>query len=156
MAMAMTLKQFLAQQHVDYELLAHEYTGSSMETAEAAHVPGEQLAKPVILEDETGYLMAVIPATHWLEIGVLSHQLERRLGLATESEISTLFDDCDIGAIPPLGQAWGMDVIIDDSLQKCDDIYFEAGDHTELVHMRGKDFEKLLAEKAHGTFSHHR
>lgn len=156
MAMAMKLKHYLDRKHVDYELLAHEYTGSSMETAEAAHVPGEQLAKSVILEDESGYLMAVIPASHWLEIGVLSHQLERRLGLATEAEISKLFDDCDIGAVPPLGQAWGIKVVMDDCLKSCDDIYFEAGDHTEVVHMRGKDFRKLLANQTHGVFSHHR
>jgi Ala-tRNA(Pro) deacylase len=99
--------------------------------------------------------MAVIPATHHVELGLLGRQLNRQLGLATETELSQLFRDCNVGAIPPIGQAYGVDVIMEDSLSDCADIYFEAGDHTELIHMRGTDFLKLMSAASHGHFSHH-
>ena len=155
MGIAITLKDFLDQEGVEYELLPHPHTSSSMQTAEAAHVPGDQLAKSVLLEDDGGYLMAVIPATHRVEIGAISHQLNRRLGLATETEVGELFEDCELGAIPPVGNAYGVDVILDDSLTNCPDVYFEAGDHTEVVHVSGEDFQEIMHKAHHGHISRH-
>ena len=126
-----------------------------MNTAEAAKVPGDQLAKSIILEDEDGYLMAVLPATHHVEIGRLSQQLNRKLGLATESEIARLFTDCELGAIPPVGEAYGMEMIMEDSLSTCEDVYFEGGDHTDIVHVHGEDFKRLMRTAMHGQFSRH-
>ncbi len=155
MAIAITLKEFLDQEGVEYELLPHPHTATSLETAEAAHVPGDQLAKSVILEDETGYVMAVIPASHRLEIGAVSSQLNRRLGLATEAEVGELFNDCELGAIPPVGNAYGVDVILDENLVRCQDVYFEAGDHTDVIHVTGEDFQELLNPSNHGEISRH-
>ena len=155
MAIAMTLRQYLEKSGVHFDVLPHPYTTSSMSTAEAAEIPGDKIAKSVILEDEQGYLMAVIPATHHIELGMVSHQLQRRLGLATESELSTLFSDCELGAIPPMGNAYGLKVIMDDSLNQTDDVYFESGDHTDLIHLRGEDFRKLNQNAVHGNFSRH-
>ena len=135
--------------------MPHGYTNSSMNTAEAAKVPGDQLAKSIILEDEDGYLMAVLPATHHVEIGRLSQQLNRKLGLATESEIARLFTDCELGAIPPVGEAYGMEMIMEDSLSTCEDVYFEGGDHTDIVHVHGEDFKRLMRTAMHGQFSRH-
>ena len=155
MAIAITLRQYLEKNGIEYDVLPHAYTTSSMSTARSAAIPGGQVAKPVILEDEEGYLMAVIPATHHIELGSLSQQLHRRLGLATESELATLFNDCELGAIPPMGSAYGMRVIMDDSLNNASDIYFESGDHIDLIHVRGDDFRKLNHNAAHGQFSRH-
>jgi len=155
MAVAMTLQQYLDTNGIRYDVMPHSYTDSSMNTAQAARVPGDQLAKSIILEDETGYLMAVIPATHHIELGRLSQQLNRKLGLATESEIGRLFSDCDLGAIPPVGEAYGMDMIMEDSLSGCTDVYFEAGDHVDVIHVRGEDFKRLMRTAMHGRFSRH-
>jgi Ala-tRNA(Pro) deacylase len=156
MAIAMTLKEYLDRLGVEYEVIPHIHTDTSMRSAQEAHVPGDHLAKSVILEDDGGYLMAVLPATHKLEIGRLQKQLNRhRLGLATEQELSSLFDDCEMGAIPPLGEAYGVDVVVDDSLDEMSDVYFEAGDHTDLVHISGEDFHDLMVDAEHGRFSHH-
>jgi len=155
MAVAATLRDYLNRWGVEYEVVSHAHTGSSLETAEAAHVPGDKLAKCVVTEDYRGYLMVVVPASHEIEFSRLDEQLDRRLELASEEELADIFVDCDLGAIPPLGEAYGVDVAVDSSLAQCEDIYFEAGDHEELLHLRGDDFRDLMAGAEHGTYSRH-
>ena len=155
MAIAMTLRDYLDKEHIEYDVIEHAHTHCSSETAQAAHIPGCQLAKSVLLEDESGYLMAVIPSTHRVQIGRLHKQLNRNLGLATERELNMLFDDCETGAIPPLAQAYGIDVIFDDAICMNPHVYFEAGDHAELIHVSCDDFQTLMANAQHGRFSKH-
>ncbi len=155
MAISISLQEYLEWEGVDYELVHHPWISGSMRTAEAAHIPGDKLAKCVVLEDEAGYLMAVLPATHEVDIDALSEQLGRDLQLASENEIRDMFDDCATGAIPPMVKAFGYEAVIDESLEECDEIYFEAGDHTELVHLRGEDFTNLMADLPHLHFSRH-
>ena len=155
MAIARALRDYLDGHHVDYELVDHPTTGDSMRAAAAAHVPGDCLAKAVLLEDDRGYLMAVLPSTRHVHLGKLHQQFERNIGLATEEEISSLFADCDPGAVPPVGAAYGIDTVVDDSLREQPDIYFEAGDHHTLVHMSGQQFNELMESAGHGSFSVH-
>jgi Ala-tRNA(Pro) deacylase len=152
MAIAITLQEYLDKSGIEYDVLPHAHTETSFDTAQKTHIPPEQVAKSVILEDEDGYLMAVIPASHHIELGQLSRQLERRLGLATEDELSDLFGDCVLGAVPPIGEAYHIEVVMDDSLEKCPDVYFEAGDHTDLIHVRGPAFLQLMQHARHGHF----
>jgi len=156
MAMSSTLKNYLIQQGIDYEVQAHPRTRDSSHTAQASHVPGDRLAKAVMLEGDQGYLMAVIPSTHKLALKELFHQLQRRLGLAPERELQELFPDCELGAIPPLGQAFGVDTVVDEALLQQPEIWFEAGDHKEVVHISGVQFKALMAGATAGQFSHHR
>ncbi|HEC20778.1 MAG TPA: YbaK/EbsC family protein [Gammaproteobacteria bacterium] len=155
MAVATTLREYLDRWGVDYEVVPHARTSSSLETAEAAHVPGDKLAKCVVTEDYRGYLMVVVPASHEVEFDRLDDELDRRLELANEEELADIFTDCELGAIPPLGEAYGLDVAVDRSLTECEDVYFEAGDHAELVHLRGEDFRDLMAGAEQGEFSRH-
>ena len=155
MGIAITIKEFLDQENIYYDLVEHPYSRCSMESAEAAHIPGDQLAKCVVLGDDEGYLLAVVPATHKIDLGLLERYLGRKLSLATESEIYKLFYDCEIGAVPALGQAYGYDTIMDDRLMDCEDIYFEAGDHVELVHLTGEEFQAIMANTEHAQFSSH-
>ncbi len=153
MAIAHTLEDYMMSKGVRYEVISHPRTLSSLETAEAAHIPGDALAKAVLLEDDDGYLMAVVPATHHIKLGRLSEQLNRKLRLAVESELTPLFKDCQTGAVPPLGMAYGMPTIVDDSLIEQSEIYFEAGDHEDLIRLSGGLFQSLLAGARHGRFS---
>jgi Ala-tRNA(Pro) deacylase len=155
MAVAMTLQDYLDRWGVEYEVIPHPHTGSSLETAEAAHVSGEKIAKCVVTEDYRGYLMVVVPASHQVAFDLLDDELDRRLELATEEELTDIFSDCETGAIPPLGEAYGIDVALDESLTQCDEIYFEAGDHTELIHVSGEDFRDMMAGADRGHFSQH-
>ena len=155
MAIARAIQEFLKSHDVAYELVEHPRSVSSMRTAQAAHIPGERLAKSVLLEDDTGYLMAVIPSTHRVDLGKLHLQLKRRVGLAVEQEIAELFGDCDRGAIPAIGAAYRIEAIVDDTLLQQPDVYFEAGDHEALVHMSGREFSLLMAGLRHGGFTRH-
>jgi Ala-tRNA(Pro) deacylase len=154
MAIATTLKHYLRSNRINYEVVPHNHTFTSTSTAQAAKIPVEKLAKSVVFEDEDGYLMAVIPATHHIEIGQLSRQLGRQLGLATEQELAKLFTDCELGAIPPIGKEYGIDVILDDSLSDYPDVYFEAGDHRDVIHVKGSDFARMMQGAKHGMFCH--
>ena len=155
MAIAITLKDYLDSSGTLYDVVPHTYTTSSMSIAEAAHIPGDKLVKSVLLEDENGYVLAVIPATHHLDLDRVSELLNRRLELATEDELGNVFTDCDLGAIPPVGNAYGLNVIMDQSLKDCDEVYFEAGDHIELVHMNTDAFMKLMKRASVTRISHH-
>lgn len=156
MGIAITLEEYLDNQHVDYELIQHKHSGSSSETAEFGHIPGDQLAKAVLLEDSFGdYIVVVVPSTHRVDLGTLHRELNMRLGLATESNLPHIFDDCEPGAVPAVGQAYGLPVLVDESLDAQKNIYFESGSHTDVVHMDGGDFTHLMDNAKHGFFSHH-
>ena len=153
MAIAARLKWYLDANGVEYEVIPHPHTSSSHETAAAAHVPEDRLAKSVVLEDAEGYVLAVLPASRRVSIGELREQLNRAVELASEGDLAELFDDCETGAIPPLGAAYGIPSVVDDALLEASEIYFEAGDHEDLVHMRGEEFLGLLSSARHGRFS---
>jgi Ala-tRNA(Pro) deacylase len=154
MSVAETVQRFLVRHAVDYDLVPHPHTGSSHETAEASHIREDHIAKAVVVKDADGYAMVVIPASNWVEMDHLRKELNRDFHLATEDEIATLFNDCDVGAVPPLGPAYGIETYLDQELKSLANIYFEAGDHEELVHTCGDDFQTLLSGVRHGYFSH--
>jgi Ala-tRNA(Pro) deacylase len=153
MPITIRLKHCLDDAHVTYDIIHHPYSDTSMHTAEQAHISGENIAKAVLLHDESGYVLAIVPATHKVRLGKLHKQLDRYLSLADERDVRELFDDCSLGAIPPAGMAYDMDVIYDDKLNKREDIYFEAGDHTSLVHVSRGNFQALLDKATHGKIS---
>ena len=147
------LENFLIEHDIPYDLVTHPHATSSLEVAELAHVPGSRIAKTVVLEDEQGYLMAVVPANNRVDLGELHRQMRRNLGLATESELQGLFEDCELGAVPPLGMAYGIETIVDDRLAEQPEVYFEGGDHECLVRVSNEGFETLMEQVQHGSFS---
>ena len=151
---AKRLRWYLDRSGLPYELLAHPHSSTSLQTARAARVRADRVVKPVLLEDERGYVMAVVPATRRVDLETLREQTRRDLDLASEAEIGRLFADCEIGAMPPLGLPYRIPVVYEDSLRDLRDVYFEAGDHEDLVHMRGKDFLELLGGAQHGHFTY--
>jgi Ala-tRNA(Pro) deacylase len=156
MTIAPTVLEHLTRHHVPFEVLIHPQTDCSTKTAAAAHIPGDRLAKGVVVEDEEGhYLMVVVPATHRVQLGYLHQVLHRRVGLATEAEVAALFADCERGAIPPLGAPYGMETWVDEGLAEQPDVYFECGDHEELIHVRHDAFLELLESAHRGRISRH-
>jgi Ala-tRNA(Pro) deacylase len=155
MTLSARLKWYLDSHGVGYRIVPPAHTTSSVESAKAAHVPRERLAKSVLLEDERGYVMVVLPASRRISLRDLDEQLERHLELASEAELSQLFRDCELGAVPPVGAAFGIPTVVDDSLLNAPDVWFEAGDHEDLVHMRGFEFLTLFTGARHGRFSRH-
>ena len=153
MAIATTLKSFLEEHHVEYDMVNHIHSETALESAHSAHVPSHQVAKAVVLEDEDGYVVSVLPSTNRLDLEWVNKTLDRKLEMAREDELSKLFQDCEPGAVPALSNAYGLDVVWDDQLQNATDIYIEAGDHENLIHMQGDSFRELMADLPHSVIS---
>lgn len=153
MAMSPTVHTCLQDAGVEYETVRHPHSHSSPETARTAAIPGDRLAKTVLLEDDQGYVGAVLPSTHHLRMPKLWDHTGRRLSFAQESEIREVFKDCEVGAIPAVCTAYGMTTLMDESLSAQPDIYFEAGDHETLIHMRTEQFLRLMEHAQKGRFS---
>jgi Ala-tRNA(Pro) deacylase len=156
MAIPKTVTDYLDQNDIHYGVVVHPLReGSSMETAQAAHVSGEKIAKGVVLKDSHGYVLAVVPATHAVEVEKVRELTDRQLDLAPEADLAKLFPDCATGAVPAVGPAYGLETIVDKAILDQPEIYFEAGDHRELLSVQEKHFEQLLGVSFRGDFSHH-
>jgi Ala-tRNA(Pro) deacylase len=153
MAIAKTLMNYLEERGINYDLVEHAHSATALESAHAAHVPAHQVAKAVVLRDQQGYVLGVLPANHSLEIDWVNTELDRNLEMATEQEFKDLFEDCEVGAVPALGGAYGLHVIWDDELQYTADVYIEAGDHEHLIWLERRDFRKLMSSLPHTIIS---
>jgi Ala-tRNA(Pro) deacylase len=149
MPIARTVESCLERHRVPYEIISHPHSTTSGETARVATVSPHQIAKSVILGDEQGYLMAVVPGDCQVDVDELSHRLGRRLRLVNEATFAHLFNDCELGAVPPLGPAYGVETIIDDRLLDEAQICFVAGDHDELVRVEREAFRRLTDGARH-------
>ena len=152
MPIAHRLKWYLESHHVDYEVVPHAHTSAMLESARVAHVPGGRVAKCVLLEDDRGYIMAIVPASCRLDLHEIDRTLERHLALATEPELEDIFVGCEPGAIPAVGAAFNVPAAIDLSLFRLPDVYFDEGDHAGLVHVSGAAFKGLVEGSASGHF----
>lgn len=139
----------------DFDVIGHRHTSCSAETARVAHIAARTLAKGVLMHDEHDYVLAVVPASRrvnrWAVEGVLE---EPQVFFADESDMPYLFRDCERGAVPVIGPAFGIKTAVDDELLHRRHVYFEAGDHEHLIHMRGRDFAKLMVGQTHGHISY--
>jgi len=155
MAIAPTLHKYLAAENIQYEEIPHVVTMTSARTAEACHISGDRLAKAVVLRHDGGYMLAVVPASHHLKLKDLKARLGDNVEMANESEINRLFADCAHGAVPAVGRCYGLDLIVDDSIEAQPEVYIEAGDHETLLHLSQAQFARLTANAPHGRFSSH-
>jgi Ala-tRNA(Pro) deacylase len=154
MGLAMKLADYLAAHPVPFDLVAHPHTRSSLQSARSMDLTPGCLIKAVILEDENDrFLMAVLPASRKVDLGELRRCIGHMLRLADEADLRERFCDCEVGAVPPIGNAYGMETIWDDSLMSRPDVYFEAGDHETSVHLKTRDFVGLLEGARHMDFS---
>ena len=99
--------------------------------------------------------MVVLPSVEHVDLTLLRGKFDYGMELAIESELTDLFPDCEIGAVPPIGPAWGLNTYLDESfLADDEEVYFEAGDHEELVRVSGDQFKNLLGDVDHGHYGH--
>jgi Ala-tRNA(Pro) deacylase len=153
MTIAPTLQKYMDERGLRYDLVPHEPTLSALGSAHAGHISGDRLAKGVVLPDGVSYRLAVLPASHHLRLTDLKTELGQDIHLASELEVAEVFRDCERGAVPPVGPCYGLDVIIDTSIDQQPELYFEGGDHATLVHVNGGEFARLNPQAQHGSFS---
>ncbi|HEY6194859.1 MAG TPA: YbaK/EbsC family protein [Candidatus Eisenbacteria bacterium] len=145
MAINERIRALLERERVTYLVHPHREVFSSREVAQATHVPGRRLAKAVVLRHgRGGHFLYVLPATDHVKLSLV-HRLTRldHPQFASEAEIALLFPDCEVGAIPPFGQLYGLPTYVDPCLLGTEWVYFEAGSHRQLIGIRGEDFERL-------------
>ena len=142
------LKEFLDNEHVKYVTITHSPAYTAQEIAACAHIPGKDVAKTVMVKADGKMAMAVVPASHKVNLDRLCGVVgAKKLGLASEQDFKDRFPDCEIGAMPPFGNLYGMEVCVSETLAKDSEIAFNAGSHTELVKLSYKDFERLVHPK---------
>ncbi len=145
---ASKVKQYLDREEIEYEVLFHSPAFTAQEVAAETHISGKQLAKTVMVKVEGKLAMVVLPAAFQIDFARLKVAVgKRRIELATEQEFKDAFPDCEVGATPPFGQLYGLDVIVEESLGDELVIAFCAGTHTELIQMAYRDFERLVQPK---------
>ncbi|MGC8828264.1 MAG: aminoacyl-tRNA deacylase [Verrucomicrobiia bacterium] len=142
------LKEYLDKNGIKYISIQHSPAYTSQEIAAQAHIPGKLLAKTVIVKVEGKMVMVVLPANRKVILPELRSALDaEKVTLATEEEFKELFPDCELGAMPPFGNLYGMEVFVSPELSQEQEIAFNAGTHTELIKMAYKDFERLVQPK---------
>lgn len=142
------LKEFLDNQKVKYVTISHSPTYTAQEIAASAHIPGKVMAKTVMVKIDGKMAMAVLPASLKIDFNLLKKAAgASKVELASEQEFKDLFPECDLGAMPPFGNIYGMEVFVADSLAEDKEIVFNAGSHTELIRLAYNDFERLVKPK---------
>ena len=142
----MNVIEFLNKRNVSFERVPHTATYDSQHLAHALHVPGQEVAKTILLRANGGYryLVAVLPATKKIDFEKASAALGgSKINLATEIEVSAHCPDCEMGVLPPFGSQYGMMTIVDESLTKDEQIVFEGNTHEEAIRMKFEDFRRI-------------
>ena len=139
------LKDYLDENDIKYISIMHSLAFTSVEIAKNSQIRSREMAKTVILKIDDELAMAVVPATIKVDLDLLKEALgSDNIKLATESEFTKRFPDCEVGAMPPFGNLYDMNVYVDEDLTEDDEIAFNAGSHLEVIKMDYKDFENLV------------
>ncbi len=154
MTISTRLDSYLTAHNIDFQVIEHDHRTSSVGSAITASIPLNQIAKAVILKDhEDRKLMAVLPAKNKVSLSAINDHLMGSYKLLKEQEIYQMFNDCEHGAIPPVGEAYNMQMICDEMLDTLDYVYIEAGDHRKLLRISHEDYETIAANSKHLRFS---
>ncbi len=155
MSTAIRLSNFLKLSQTPYRLVHHRHTESAADAAHAAHIPTGRVVKSVLLRDkrEGRYLVALTPACNRIELRWVSEGTGTDPVLAHESELAEVFPDCEVGAVPGFAQAYNLDVVWDDDLGEQTSLFFEAGDHEDLIEIERDEFHRLFDGFPHATIS---
>jgi Ala-tRNA(Pro) deacylase len=142
---AAKLKEFLDRNAVRYKTITHSKAFTAQEVAASAHVPGREMAKTVIVRLDGAMAMAVLPTSRRVDLDELREATgAKRVSLCNEHEFRNTFPGCEVGAMPPFGNLYGLEVYVAEDLREDEEIAFNAGSHTELIRMRYEDFERLV------------
>ncbi len=139
------LKEYLDQENIKYTTINHSTAYTAQEVAQLAHIPGDEMAKTVIVKIDGKQVMVVLPAPDHIDLELLGGALgAKNVSLATEAEFMPQFSDCEIGAMPPFGNLYHMDVYVEEALSQDEMIAFNACSHSELIEMSYVDFARLV------------
>lgn len=154
MSISTRLDSYLTTNNIQYTVVHHSHSNNSIGSAITASIPLNQIAKAVILQDhEDRKMMAILPANNKISFSALNYELQGSYHLITENEVYEMFTDCEQGAIPPIAAAYNLSAVCDELLDNLEMVYIEAGDHENLLRIKGEDFQTMLANSKHIRFS---
>ncbi|WP_231634584.1 aminoacyl-tRNA deacylase [Novosphingobium sp. KN65.2] len=158
MAISPNLRKYLRSCGTSYDEIPHSRTFAAARAAHAAHVSGKNVAKGVMMRAGDDYVLAVLPSSRHVDLARLGASLGCDVRLLSEAEAAMSFPDCEFGAIPPLGEAYGLDFVVDDDLLDSrlhddDEIYFEGGDHRTLIAIEATDWRRMMSDARHCAFA---
>jgi Ala-tRNA(Pro) deacylase len=154
MGISHCLIHYLDQHQINFDLISHRHTDATYNSARSAHIPVQCMVKGVLLHDKEGCLMVAVPSTRGIDLDQINQQTGRHLQLAQEEQLSCIFNDCEVGAVPALGEAFGIPTLWDERLCLQPSFYIEAGDHRKLVRLGYFDFMSLVDEDKKLAISH--
>jgi Ala-tRNA(Pro) deacylase len=143
----MRIANFLTECHIPFEVLPHPPAFTAQRLARYLHVKGSQVAKGVLLRGPDGLVLAVLPATHQIDLAGLGRELGGTVALADEADIADVFNDCEWGVVPAFGRLYGLKTLLDESLAPEALIVLDAHTHVEALRLRCGDFERLEAPR---------
>lgn len=142
------LKEYLDDNNVPYITITHSQAFTAQQVAASTHIPGKEMVKTVMIKLDNRMAMAILPASYHVDFNMLKEITgEEDVRLASESEFKDMFPDCEVGAMPPFGNLYDMEVYAAESLTEDEEIAFNAGTHTEIIRMSYADFENLVKPK---------
>jgi len=142
------LKTFLDDNNIKYVSIIHSQAYTAQQTAESAHIPGKEMAKTVMVKVDNELAMLVLPASEKADLDLVKGAIRAdSVQLASEGEFKDLFPNCEIGAMPPFGNLYGIPVYVEESLTRDENIAFNAGSHTELIKLSYNDYKRLVKPK---------
>lgn len=144
---ASRLKKYLDNNHIQYECITHPIAFSALQVSEYCHIKSKHLAKVVICKSGEEMFMVVLPANEKVDLLELEEQIGRPVSLAVEQEFAPHFPDCELGAMPPFGNLYDMDVYVADELATDKSIAFNAGNHSECYKIAWEDYEQAVQPK---------
>lgn len=144
----MDLRSHLDSLGVQYATLHHDPIYTSQRLAQEEHVSGKKVVKPVLVQADGAFVLCALPASYYIDLERLSRELgASEAHLAPEEELSKVFEDCELGAEPPMGWMFGVPTVMDDSLCRQDEVVFQAGTHEEAIRMSLRDFMNVVRPK---------
>lgn len=139
------LKEYLDQFSIKYQIITHSVAYTSQEIAASAHIPGQQMAKVVLIKVDDNLIMTVLPASHIVDLRRIQELTgAKHVELASENDYAPIFEDCEPGAMPPFGNLYNFKVYVSTPLSEDEQIVFNAGSHRELIKLAYSDFHKLV------------
>ena len=143
MSISTSLKSFLDENQIPYSVLTHTTAYTAQGAAATMQISGNELAKSVVLWAGEEMILAILPAPNHVGLEKLAVEVGKSVRLATEQEFSTLFPDCELGAMPPFGSLYNLPAYVDESLAADETIVFNAGTHRDAIRMQYHDFVRV-------------
>jgi len=153
MGISTTLAKYLLDHKVPFDVVKHSHTENALASAATSGLPPDRVVKAVVLKDGNGFMLALLPASRHIQFDELRKVAGEYLDIANEEQVEALFPDCEPGSVPAIGAAYGLNVIVEDSLADQPDLYLEAGDHANLIRISGANFKKLVKGYRRGQFA---